>query len=271
MKRVLDSKFPILVIGIVLIVHSCSSNSITGRFQVAFLPETELRSIASQEYREFIGQHRVLLHQDHPKAELVRRVGEKLTASIKEFYADDFFVRRLLETYQWEYTVIESPEVNAWCLPGGKIIVYSGLLSVTRNESSLAIVLGHEIAHALAKHGNERMSRAMVSNGMEIVGKVITAGHLQSHWIFQSVFDQASRLKVLLPNLRKQELEADKLGLTFTAVAGYDPREAISLWHRMHRSGYAPPELLSTHPSEERRIRELKCFMPHTLKYLKKR
>jgi predicted Zn-dependent protease len=168
--------------------------------------------------------------------------------------------------------VIESPEVNAWCLPGGKIVVYSGLLSVTRNESSLAVVLGHEIAHALARHGNERMSRAMLSSGTQIVGNVLTAGHLQSHWIFRPVFDQASRLKVLLPNLRKQELEADKLGLTFTAVAGYDPTEAISLWRRMHRStsGFAPPELLSTHPSEERRIRELKCFMPQTLKYLKR-
>lgn len=258
------------MISILLLIHSCSRNNITGRFQVALLPEGELRAMASHEYRQFLGQHRILPHNGDPQAWIVRKVGQKLTKAIIRLYSGDPATRNILAQYRWEYSVVESPEVNAWCLPGGKIVVYSGLLSVTGNEAALAVVMGHEIAHALARHGNERMSYSMLAGGMGIVGKVLTSVDTRSRIIFENVFDEASRLNFLLPKLRQQELEADKLGLIYTAAAGYDPGEAIPLWRRMHKatSGFTPPEFLSTHPSEESRIKELKSFMPQALRYL---
>jgi predicted Zn-dependent protease len=270
MRSVLEGNSLLVVISILLLIHSCSRNNITGRFQVALLPEGELRAMATQEYRQFLGQHRILPHNGNPKAWMVRKVGQKLTKAINDLYSRDPVTRNILSNYRWEYSVVESPEVNAWCLPGGKIVVYSGLLEVTGNEAALAVVMGHEIAHALARHGNERMSYSMLAGGIGIVGKILTSVDARSRMILENVYDEASRLHFLLPKLREQEIEADKLGLIYTAAAGYDPGEAIPLWRRMHKatSGFTPPEFQSTHPSEESRIRELRSFMPQALKYL---
>jgi predicted Zn-dependent protease len=156
-------------------------------------------------------------------------------------------------------------------MPGGKIVVYTGLLPVTQNEAALAVVVGHEIAHAVAKHGNERMSQAMVAEGIGAVGGAVTAGNARVNSIFNSIYGPGATIGVLLPNSRKQELEADKYGLIFTAMAGYNPQEAIPLWQRMQQmsNGQRPPEFLSTHPTEENRIAKLKSLMPEALKYYK--
>jgi predicted Zn-dependent protease len=247
---------------------ACSKNPITGRSQLALLNETELQTMAAQEYRQFLSQSRVVSANTSRDAEMVRRIGNRLVAAINQYYAQQGLSNELAN-YQWEFNLVADDQVNAWAMPGGKTVVYTGLLPVTQNEAALAVVMGHEIAHSLAKHGNERMSQVMVAQGIGAVGGVLTAGNERVSNIFNNVYGPAAQIGVLLPNSRNQELEADKYGLIFTAMAGYNPQEAIPLWERMAQAGNGqrPPEFLSTHPSEEKRIDRLRKFMPEALKY----
>jgi predicted Zn-dependent protease len=251
-------------------IAACTRNAITGRKQLAFLNEGELQQMALQEYRTFLSSNKVLSTNVNKDAEMVRRVGQRLVNAITTYYTEKGLAAEL-QGYQWEYNLVDSKEVNAWCMPGGKIVVYTGLLPVTQNEAALAAVMGHEITHALGKHGNERMSQAMLAQGIGIAGGILTSGNQQVNNIFNNVYGPGAQVGVLLPNSRKQELEADKLGLIFTAMAGYNPQEAIPLWERMAAAGggQRPPEFLSTHPAEETRIQKLKELMPEALKYYK--
>lgn len=253
-----------------LMLVACSKNSITGRNQLALLPETELRSMAATEYQQFLSQNKVVSTSASKDAEMVRRVGQRLVSAINSYYASKGLTEELAG-YQWEYNLVNSKDVNAWAMPGGKIVVYTGLLPVTQNEAALAVVLGHEITHALAHHGNERMSQQLVAQGVGVVGGILTSGNAQVANIFNNVYGPGAQVGVLLPNSRKQELEADRYGLMFTAMAGYNPQEAIPLWERMKAmsEGQRPPEFLSTHPAEDTRIEKLKKFMPEALKYYK--
>lgn len=251
-------------------IAACSKNAITGRNQLALLPESELRSMAASEYQQFLSQNKVVNPSGNKDADMVRRVGQRLVSAITKYYSAKG-LNNELEGYKWEYNLVDSKEVNAWAMPGGKIVVYTGLLPVTQNEAALAVVLGHEITHALAHHGNERMSQQMVAQGIGVVGGVLTSGNQQVSSIFNNVYGPGATVGVLLPNSRKQELEADHYGLIFTAMAGYNPREAIPLWERMKAmsAGNAPPEFLSTHPAEDTRIQKLQAMMPEALKYYK--
>ena len=245
-----------------IILAACSKNSITGRNQLAILPESELRQMAQQEYKQFLSQNKVVSPSSSKDAEMVN--------AINKYYAAKGLSSEL-EGYKWEYNLVDSKDVNAWAMPGGKIVVYTGLLPVTQNEAALAVVLGHEITHALAHHGNERMSQQMVAQGIGVVGGVLTSGNQQVSNIFNNVYGPGATVGVLLPNSRKQELESDRYGLIFTAMAGYNPREAVPLWERMKAmsAGNRPPEFLSTHPAEDTRIQKLKQMMPEALKYYK--
>jgi predicted Zn-dependent protease len=178
-----------------------------------------------------------------------------------------------LNGFNWEYNLVDDKAVNAWCMPGGKIVVYTGLLPVTQNEAALAVVVGHEVSHALLQHGNQRMSSQL---GAELVGaglQVALANKpTETQNIFLAAYGAGTTVGVLLPFSRKQELEADRFGLIWTAMAGYNPQEAIALWERMERAsqgGQKPPEFLSTHPSEGTRIDELQKYMPEAMKYYK--
>lgn len=249
---------------------SCAKNPITGRKQLALLNEAELQSMAAQEYRQFLSQNRVVSTNNSRDAEMVRRIGNRLVTAINSYYARQGLTGELAN-YQWEFNLVADDQINAWAMPGGKTVVYTGLLPVTQNEAALAVVMGHEIAHSLAKHGNERMSQVMVAQGIGAVGGVLTSGNAQVSNIFNNVYGPAAQVGVLLPNSRNQELEADKYGLIFTAMAGYNPEEAIPLWERMAKAsaGNKPPEFLSTHPSEDTRIDRLRKFMPEAKKYYK--
>lgn len=264
MKRILTAA------AWILLLIACSKNSITGRNQLAILPESELRSMATTEYQQFLSQNKVVSVTANKDAAMVRRVGERLVAAINAFYAEKGLSEELAG-YNWEYNLVDSKEVNAWAMPGGKIVVYTGLLPVTQNEAALAVVLGHEITHALAHHGNERMSQELVAQGIGVVGGILTSGNAQVANIFNNIYGPGAQIGVLLPNSRKQELEADRYGLMFTAMAGYNPEEAIPLWERMKAmsEGQRPPEFLSTHPAEDTRIAKLKSLMPEALKYYK--
>lgn len=201
---------------------SCTQNAITGRNQLALISDAELSSMAKQEYQQFLSQNKVVSASASKDAEMVKRVGQRLTAAINQYYSEKGLSKEL-EGYAWEYNLVDANEANAWCMPGGKIVVYTGLLPITQNEAALAAVMGHEIAHALAKHGNERMSQTMVAQGIEVVGGVLTSGNAKVNSIFNSVYGPGAQVGVLLPNSRKQELEADKYGLIFSAMSGYNP------------------------------------------------
>ena len=260
----------LIALSCVTVMASCSKNAITGRNQLALLSEAELQQMAAQEYRQFLSQSQVVSSTNNKDAEMVRRVGQRITSAITSYYTKQGLASEL-EGFKWEYNLVNDPAVNAWCMPGGKIVVYTGLLPVTRNEAALAVVIGHEVTHAIAKHGNERMSQAMVAQGIGVAGGILTQGNDRVNSIFNSVYGPGASIGVLLPNSRKQELEADRFGLIFTAMAGYNPQEAIPLWQRMEQmsNGQKPPEFLSTHPTEANRIEQLQKFMPEAMKYYK--
>lgn len=257
------------VIAISLV--ACSKNPITGRSQAKLVPESELRSMATTEYQQFLSENKVISSSSNRDAEMVTRVGQRITKAVQEFYAQNGRAQDL-EGYQWEYKLVDSKEVNAWCMPGGKIVVYTGLLPITQNEAALAAVMGHEVAHAVFYHGNERMSQGLIQQlGGTALSVALANKPAATQNVFMSAYGLGSQVGVLLPFSRKHELEADHYGLIFAAMAGYNPQEAIALWQRMEKAsgGQAPPEFMSTHPSEGRRIDQLEKYMPEALKYYK--
>jgi predicted Zn-dependent protease len=252
-----------------LLLLSCSQNAITGRSQLSLFPEATLQQQALTSYRDFLGKNKVVPAASSRDAEMVKRVGLRIADAIKKYYAAKGLSKEL-EGYNWEFNLVSNNEVNAWCMPGGKVVVYTGLLPITQNETALAIVLGHEITHAVAHHGNERMSQAAIAQGVQVAGNIFTENKETANKIFNSVFAPGAQVGFLLPNSRKQEYEADHYGLIFAAMAGYNPREAISFWQRMSKAvGNKPPELLATHPSDQNRIAKLQELMPEALTYFK--
>ncbi len=252
-------------------IVSCSTNAITNRSQLSLFSESDIQSMAAQEYTQFLSQNKVVATTGSKDAEMVRRIGQRLVSAINQYYAEKGLSKEL-EGYKWEYNLVDSKEVNAWCMPGGKIVVYTGLLPISQNEAALAVVMGHEIAHALAKHGNERMSQQAAAQLGETALSVAIANKTPAAQnLFKTAYGVGSNIGVLLPFSRKQELEADKYGLIFAAMAGYNPQEAIPLWERMQKAseGQKPPEILSTHPAESTRIEKLKELMPEALTYYK--
>ena len=203
---------------------------------------------------------------------MVRRVGSRIATAITTYYRGKGLAKEL-EGYKWEFNLVQDNQVNAWCMPGGKVVVYTGLLPVTQNEAALAIVLGHEILHAVAQHGNERMSQVALAQGLEVAGNIFTQNNQKANSIFNSVFAPGAQVGVLLPNSRKQEYEADRFGMIFAAMAGYNPNEAVPFWQRMASAsqGNKPPEFLSSHPADDSRIANIKKYLPEALKYYKPR
>ena len=227
-------KLFLLTLTVILFI-SCHKNAITGRKQLALFSESSLQTMALTEYKTFLSQNQVVAEGSSRDAEMVRRVGSRIAKAITDYYTlkNNQEVLKDLSTYSWEFNLVNSKEVNAWCMPGGKVVVYTGLLPITQNEAALAIVLGHEITHAVAHHGNERMSQGAIAQGLEVVGNVATSGNSKYNTLFNNVFAPGAQVAYLLPNSRNQEYEADHLGLNFAAMAGYNPREAIPFWQRM--------------------------------------
>lgn len=250
---------------------ACSTNPVTGRKQFKLVSEQELMGMASQEYQAFLSQNRPVSPSADRDAEMVRRVGQRVASAVTKFY-NERGLGEVLEGYQWEFNLINSKDANAWAMPGGKVVVYTGLLPITQNEAALANVIGHEIAHATFQHGNERMSQGLAQQLGGVALSVAVANQPQATQnLFLQAYGIGSQVGVLLPFSRKQELESDRYGMIFAAMAGYNPREAISLWQRMERAanGQAPPEFLSTHPAPGNRIQQLEKHLPEALKYYK--
>ena len=249
------------------LLAGCAVNQVTGRKQLSLVTESELQLMATSQYKTFLSENKALSNSNN-NAAMVDRVGSRIANAITKYY-NNKGQSSVLEGYKWEFNTVESKDVNAWCMPGGKVVVYTGLLPVTQNETALAIVMGHEIAHAIAKHGNERMSQAMVQQlGGTALEAALSQKPQQTKDLFMKSYGIGSQVGAMLPWSRNQETEADKFGLIFAAMAGYDPREAIPFWQRMSAAGGAgQPEFLSTHPSDETRLKKLSQFMPEALKY----
>ena len=260
-------KITILSLVLSLCWIACSKNAVTGRNQLSLVSEAQLQQMAVGEYQSFLSTNKVVSSSNNKDAEMVKRVGSRIASAITSYYTKKGNAE-LMNGYKWEFNLVDNKEVNAWCMPGGKVVVYTGLLPIAQNEAALAIVLGHEITHAVAGHGNERMSQGMVAQGLGAVGDMLTSNNPKVNSIFNNTFGLGAQVGVLLPNSRKQEYEADRFGLIFAAMAGYNPREAIPFWTRMSQGGgQKPPEFLATHPSDENRIAKLQSYMNEALKY----
>lgn len=256
------------LITFLLLFNSCHKNAVTGKSSLSLVPESELIGMSQVEYQKFLNEHPPLPATDE-RVIMVRRAGQKIQKAVEEFYAQKN-ASNDLAGFQWEFNVVDEEPINAWCMPGGKVVVYTGLLPVTQTEEALAVVMGHEIAHAVARHGNQRMSQGLL---IQFGGAALSVALSQKPALTQELFMQAYGITSGLGALkysRSHETEADKMGLIFAAMGGYNPEAAITFWERMASSGgQKPPELLSTHPSDERRISDLKAYMPEAMKYYK--
>jgi predicted Zn-dependent protease len=273
MKRFHSLRTPrtlLALVGACMLVWSCSKVPITGRNQLNLVSESEMQSMSYQQYDQFLKENK--LSTDANKTALVKRVGSRIQGAV-ERYMNANKQGDLLAGYKWEFNLIENKEVNAWCMPGGKVVVYTGLLPVAQDESGLAVVMGHEIAHAVARHGSERMSQGLVAQGLGTALSVAVAKEPETtQQLWMTAFGVGAQFGALLPFSRTQESEADRLGLVFMSMAGYDPHAALPFWERMAAGGGGkPPEFMSTHPSDETRIANLKKYMPEAMKYYQQR
>ena len=253
------------------ILVSCGTTStvpITGRKQNLLVTDDQVNAMALQQYQETLQQSK--LSTNSTNAAMVKRVGQNLATAVESYLKANGLADEV-KNYAWEFNLVQDAQVNAWCMPGGKIVVYEGLLPVTQNEASLAIVLGHEIAHAVAKHSAERLSNAYKEQyGTQILGSVLQgAGMSESTQQLLSLGHSLGSKLWTSGFSRKQESEADHMGLIFAAMAGYDPQVATSFWQRMSAQGNGGGGLFSDHPSDETRIKNIQEWMPEALKYYK--
>ncbi|RAJ02520.1 peptidase M48-like protein [Chitinophaga skermanii] len=262
-------KVSLLLFAGAVTLAACSRVPITGRSQLNLIPESTMQEMALTEYKSFLSTNKTVTAAGNKDAEMVKRVGQRIAAAVTT-YMNQNGAGDQIAGYQWEFNLVTDNQVNAWCMPGGKVVVYTGLLPVTQNETALAVVMGHEIAHAIARHGNERMSQGLIAQGIQVAGAVALNKNTQAQNIFLQAYNIGGPLG-LNAYSRKNELEADHLGVIFMAMAGYNPQEAIPFWQRMAAAsgGNKPPEFMSTHPSDERRIAQLQGLMPEAMKYYK--
>ncbi|MGE5681642.1 MAG: M48 family metallopeptidase [Bacillota bacterium] len=260
--------YPVVLLFSLILVE-CSTVPLTGRRQLDLVPNSQMLSMSFQQYGDFIKSHKVVTGTD--QAQMVKRVGSKIQKAVEQYFAQNNLSDEL-KGYQWEFNLVEDPQVNAWCMPGGKVVVYSGILPLASDEASLAVVMGHEISHAVAKHGDERMSQGLLAQlGGIALQEAIKTKPQATQQLYMAAFGLGAQVGVLLPFSRTQESEADRLGLIFMSMAGYDPNSAVGFWQKMAaQSKGAPPEFLSTHPSDQTRINKIKDELPEAMKYYRK-
>ncbi len=256
-----------------VIVTSCATVPLTGRRQLSLVNEGEIQQQAALAYRDFLGDSKTKVVKGTSQAQLVQQVGKNIAGAVTRFLQENGYGDQY--NFDWEFNLINEDQINAWCMPGGKVAVYTGILPVTKNEAGLATVMGHEVAHAIAKHSAERMSQSIVAQAGGVAVDVATAEKSNTtRAVVNTAYGLGGQL-ALLSYSRGQESEADRLGLVFMAMAGYDPNEAVGFWERMAQAkqaggGGAPPEFLSTHPSDARRINDIKRLIPEAQSYYKK-
>ncbi len=251
------------------LLAGCATVPVTGRQQLSLVSSGEMQKMAAQEYRSFLAENPPVTGTADSR--LVEEVGTRIQASV-EHYMKKKDLYGQIKDYKWQFNLVDSKEVNAWCMPGGRVVVYTGLLPITQDDAGLAVVMGHEIAHAIAEHGRERMSQALLQQmGGVALAVALHDKPAQTQALWLAAYGVGSTVGVVLPYSRLQESEADEIGLMFMAKAGYDPREAVELWKRMAASKKgSPPQFLSTHPADQTRIEQLQAMMPKAMKIYRK-
>ncbi len=259
----------VIVLMAAAMLAACSSVPVTGRKQLNLLPESQMIGMSLTAYSDFLSQNPPMPSSDN-QTQMVQRIGNRMAKEVEAYLADQGASKRV-EGFQWEFNLVDDPTINAWCMPGGKVVVYTGIMKVAEDEEGLAVIMGHEIAHAIARHGNERMSQglAVAAGGITLAVAMNEKPGFTRDLFLQS-YGLASGLGVLAFS-RKHESEADKMGLIFMAMAGYNPEAAPKFWERMKAmsGGGAPPEFLSTHPSHDTRVENLTKWIPEAKKYYK--
>lgn len=257
-----------VIAGSLVILLACATVPITGRKQLSLIPGSEMLGMSAQQYGTFLKDAK--LSKNAADTALVRKVGLNIQRAV-ERYMNRHGMADQLAGYKWEFNLVESEEVNAWCMPGGKVVVYSGLLPVTKDETGLAVVMGHEIAHAIAEHGNERVSQGLLAQlGGVALAVAMQDKPQQTQQLWMTAFGVGTQFGALLPFSRLQESEADRLGLIFMGMANYNPKAARDFWQRMAaQGGQKPPEFMSTHPSDETRIQKINEHLGEAMKYYK--
>ncbi len=240
--------------ALALLTAACQTVPLTGRHQLLLISSEEEISLGEEAYKNTLKSAK--LSQDQAATDMVRRVGERIAKAADR------------QDFKWEFNLVEDKTPNAFCLPGGKVVVYTGILPFTKDETGLAVVVGHEVAHALARHGAERMSTGLLTDlAGQTAGMVFGGGNPATAQQVEQAFGIGSSVGVMLPFGRHQESEADQIGLTLMAKAGYDPRQATEFWTRMSQGqNGAPPEFLSTHPSDATRIKQIQGWLPEAMK-----
>lgn len=257
-----------VTIGIVVV--ACATVAVTGRKQLSLVSNAEIIPMADAQYKEVIKKGPLSTNQE--QTAMIKSVGVKIQRAVEQYMASKGASSEL-QGFVWEFNLIDDPKtVNAWCMPGGKVAFYTAILPICKDETGIAVVMGHEVAHAIANHGRERMSQGLVQEfGLSTVGAAMGQNPTATQQIFQQAVGMGANIGMLKFS-RSHESEADHIGLIFMAMAGYDPNQAPVFWERMSQlsGGQAPPEFLSTHPSHETRVSDLKGWIPEAMQYYKK-
>lgn len=259
----MNHKNLILLIVLVLVISACKTNPFTGKKTMNMYGNDKLFPMAFQQYDQFLTENKVI--KGTQNAEMITQVGQRI-AMASERWLNANGYEGYLNDYKWEYNLVDDKSVNAWCMPGGKIVFYTGILPVAENETAVATIMGHEVAHALANHGGQRMTAGKLQQAAGTalaIGTQVGGASAQSQQLIMQAYGMGSQVGAMLPFSRSHETEADKIGLVLMAIAGYNPEEAPKLWERMKKNsgGGATSELLSTHPSNDSRIANLKSLV----------
>ena len=261
----------ITVLALLTFMFGCATVPVTGRKQLSLVSSAEINTMSANEYAAVIKKGP--LSSNAEQTQMIKRVGERIKNGVEQYMASKGLSNELAG-FNWEFNLIQDDKtVNAWCMPGGKVAFYTAILPICKDESGIAVVMGHEVAHAIANHGRERMSQGLVEQfGLSTLGAAMGKDPGLTSQIFMQAIGAGAQVGMLKFS-REHESEADHIGLIFMSMAGYDPAEAPKFWERMvaMSGGQKPPEFLSTHPSDETRIAALKGWMPEALQYYKKR
>ncbi len=258
-----------LILPLVLTLESCKKNAFTGRRQFNIIPAAQLNAMSFQQYREFVSQNKTV--KSGADYEMIKRVGNDIRLAAETYYKATGRANEL-KNFAWEFNLVDDPTVNAFCMPGGKVIFYTGILKVAQNEDAVAVVMGHEVAHALANHGGERMSQGLATQfGLIGLDVALREKPQQTRNILLGAAGAGAQVGMLLPFSRKHESEADEIGLYLMAMAGYNPNEAAPFWERMNKGGGGrPPEFLSTHPDPAKRSENLRSLVRKAQAYARR-
>ena len=243
-----------------VIFLGCTTNPFTGQRTLALVSNSQIFPMSYQQYNQFLSEHRVVTGT--PEANMIKSVGQKI-AQASERWLNANGYQGYLSDYQWEFNLVQDDAVNAWCMPGGKIVFYTGILPIANTEARIAAVMGHEVAHALANHGQQRMSAGQLQMLGAVAGNIALANDPEYQNIFNTAYGVGTTVGVMLPFSRAHETEADRIGMILMAIAGYEPAEAAELWRRMQQQagGASPPQFLSTHPSSDTRINNIMSWV----------